>query len=65
MLRFPFSAVFMYVKWRQGKMHVFSPSLVYYANADFFDMIFLGRNSFNLEKRLIFTFVCILSLESH
>ena len=66
MLRFPLSAVFMvYVMWRQGKMHVFSLSLLYYANADFFGVIFMGRNLFNLEKVYFCTFVCILLLESH
>ena len=44
MLRFPLSAVFMvYVMWRQGKMHVFSLSLLYYANADFFWRDFYGK----------------------
>lgn len=60
------SALYLwYVKWRQGKMHVFSLSLLYYANAYFFGVIFMRRNLLNLEKVNFFTFVCILLLESH
>lgn len=60
------SALYLwYVKRRQAKMHVFSPSLLYYAKADFLGVIFMGRNLFNLEKVYCFTFVCILLLESH
>ena len=35
-------------------MHVFSLSLLYYANAHFFGVIFMRRNLLNLEKVYFF-----------
>lgn len=66
MLRFPFSVVFFvcYVATRKNAPY-FSKFIIYHANVDFFGVIFMERNSFNLEKRLFLTFVCILLLESH
>ena len=39
-------------------MHVFSLSLLYYANAHVFGVIFMRRNLLNLEK-VYFFYVCL------